>query len=423
MALIKPFQGLFYNPDRVTGTHVVAPPYDIITPDYQNTLYEKSPYNIVRIDLGHDLSGDNNLVNKYTRASVYLKDWFKQGILIQDKKPAYYVYEITYSIDGMPKQMTGFMAAVRLEPIGTGCIHPHEMTRPKPKEDRLNILRYCLANISPIFGLYSCPEKWLFSVLQSAKTEALLFEAEDRDGHIHRLWSIHDIDTVETITQVLANKDIFIADGHHRYETALSFKEELDSRAYGRTGNELYSYTMMFLTNMEEEGFHLLPTHRMVKGISMDMLKRLNMAFNISPVAVDNGNSELAIRKLLSLMAQQEHCLGLYLRQDRSYYLLQYDIESLSIDEPEALKKLGVTVLHKIIFDRFLTPAEITFEINPVDTVHSVNSGDYEAAFFLNPTKTQDIHKVALARLRMPAKSTYFYPKLLTGMVMYMLNW
>jgi uncharacterized protein (DUF1015 family) len=314
------------------------------------------------------------------------------------------------------------MAAVRLEPIGTGCIHPHEMTRTKPKEDRLNILRYCLANISPIFGLYSCPEKWLLSVLQNAKTAVPLFEAEDREGHTHRIWSIYDMDTIETITQVLANKDIFIADGHHRYETALSFKEELDSRAYGRTGNELYHYAMMFLTNMDEEGFQVLPTHRLVRGISKDMLKRLNMAFNISTVAVDNGNSEQAIRKLFTLMSQQEHCLGLYLRQDRSYYLLQYDIESLSVDEPEVLKNLGVTVLHKIIFERFLSPEEITFEINPVDTVHSVNSGDYEAAFFLNSTKTEDIRKVALARLRMPAKSTYFYPKLLTGMVMYMLN-
>ena len=422
MAIIKPFRGLFYNYERVRGTDVVAPPYDIISSEYQQILYDRSPYNIVRIDFGKDLPGDNNQNNKYSRASMYLRDWIKDGIVVQDKSPAFYIYEANYKINGIQKQLTGFMGTVRLEPIGTGCIHPHEMTRPRPKEDRLNVLRYCLANISPIFGMYSCPMKWLTSVLEKAKADSCIIEAKDMKGHTHRLWPVYDIDSLETITQVLAKKDIFIADGHHRYETALAFKDELDSRGYERSGNELYRYVMMFLTNMEDEGFHLLPTHRLVKGISKDILNRLNMAFHISAVAVDNGNSEQAIRKLLTIMAQEKDCLGLYLRQDRSYYLLKYDIESLSVSEPEVLKNLGVTILHKVVFDRFLNPVEVKFEMDPVNTIHSVNSGDFEAAFFLNSTQTKDVHNVAMAHLRMPPKSTYFYPKLLTGMVMYLLN-
>lgn len=422
MAIIKPFRGLFYNPDRVKGTDVVAPPYDIISSEYQKVLYDQSPYNIIRIDFGMELPDDNKQNNKYTRASLQLREWINKGILVQDKRPAFYAYEVDYKINGIQKKLTGFMGTVKLEPIGIGCIHPHEMTRQKPKEDRLNILRYCLSNISPIFGMYSCPEKWLSSLLDKSKAGTSFIEAIDREGHMHRLWPIYDMDSVETISQALVKKDVFIADGHHRYETALTFKQELDARGYERSGNELYRYVMMFLTNMEEGGFHLLPTHRLVKGISKDMLKLLNTAFYIEAVAVDNGGSEQAIRKLLALMMQEKDCLGLYLRQDRSYYLLKYDIESLSVKEPEVLKHLGVTILHKIVFDRFLMPDEVKFEMDPVNTIHSVNSGDYEAAFFLNPTQTQDIHNVATARLRMPPKSTYFYPKLLTGMVIYMLN-
>ncbi|MCK5504028.1 MAG: DUF1015 domain-containing protein, partial [Thermodesulfovibrionia bacterium] len=257
MATVIPFKGTLYNPQKVDGSASMAPPYDIVTPELKEDLYKKSPYNIIRIDFGKDNDEDNNDENRYTRASKFLGDWLKEGVLISDLESSFYCYEIGYEINGLKKKTRGFLGAVKIEEPGSGKIHPHEMTYSKPKSDRLNILKYCHANTSPIFSLYSSEEKTASSILERVAREKAFIEADNGDGFRHRLWRISDSASIETIKREMASKDIFIADGHHRYETALEYKKDMEAKGHLKTGEEPFNYVMMFLANIEDGGLTL----------------------------------------------------------------------------------------------------------------------------------------------------------------------
>jgi uncharacterized protein (DUF1015 family) len=238
MANIIPFKGILYNPEKVDASSTKAPPYDVVTPDFKEELYKRDPHNIIRIDFGKDSDDDNEKENRYTRAAEYLSDWLDEGILIHDPEQSFYCYEINYEINGQVKNTRGILCAVKIEELGAGKIHPHEMTYSKPKSDRLNILRYCNANTSPIFSLYSSEEKLASSIIEDIVKETPFVETEDGDGFRHRLWRISDNPDIETIKKEISDKDVFIADGHHRYETALAFKKEMESKGLSKTGNE-----------------------------------------------------------------------------------------------------------------------------------------------------------------------------------------
>ncbi|MBI4686519.1 MAG: DUF1015 domain-containing protein [Nitrospirae bacterium] len=258
MAEIIPFKGVLYNPKRVKGSDVTAPPYDIVTTELKDILYQKSPHNIIRLDFGKDMPGDDEKKNRYTRASRLLRQWLKTGIFIEDKRPAFYCYETVYKINKEEKKLRGFLCAVKIEGLGKGSIYPHEMTRSKPKADRLNILRKCRANLSPIFSLYSSKERVASSILESAAKGRALVSSKNGDDFVHRLYKINDKASVEAIKKELADKHIFIADGHHRYETALEFRNEMSKKGQGLRvkGQEPkpWDYVLMFLANMEDEG-------------------------------------------------------------------------------------------------------------------------------------------------------------------------
>ncbi|MBA3060514.1 MAG: DUF1015 domain-containing protein [Nitrospirae bacterium] len=402
MAEIIPFKGVLYNMSKVSGEDVIAPPYDIIEPEYKEKLYSKSPYNIVRIDFGKELEGDNELQNKHTRAANNLNSWLKDGILHGSKTPAFYAYEVEYKVKEKTKKLRGFFSLVRLEELGKG-VYPHECTHSKPKADRLNLLRTCRANISPIFSLYNSPEKKASEIISRVMLQKPYMKAKDSDGAIHRLWVVEAEKDIKTTQNDLKGKPVFIADGHHRYETALEFKKEMN-----RSGG--WDYVLMFLANMSDEGLTILPAHRLVKNLSENSLDILSGYFAIEILSSQDD--------ITGALSECGHAIGFCHRNSDNLYLLRHKGSGLENINP-ALKELDVTILHELIFKKLLNISEVTYEMDAAETRDMVRKGIYDAAFFLNPTGVKDVERVALSGERMPPKSTYFYPKLLTGMVIY----
>lgn len=399
MAQIIPFKGILYNPEKVSGDDVIAPPYDIISPEQKELLYQKSPYNIVRIDFGKQTPEDNEKNNKYTRSRNYLELWQKEKILIQDDKACFYAYESDYSVSGETKKLKGFLALVKIEELGKG-IYPHEATHSKPKADRLNLMRACLANISPIYSLYNSPEKIASGIIDNIKDDPYI-TAHDTDGAVHKLYKISDESKINLIIKELSDKPIFIADGHHRYEVALEFKKEM--------GNGPWEYVLMFLANMADEGISILPTHRMIKGIKKEeVLSRLGQDFTIQTCGLECDIVE-------RLLHEGKNTFGLYLGSNEQWYILRYKGTDLRDVEP-ALRELDVVILHELILKKDLGITDVAYEMDVAESLHKVRKGEFDAVFFLNPTRVENVERVALSGLRMPPKSTYFYPKLLTGM-------
>jgi uncharacterized protein (DUF1015 family) len=407
---VIPFKGLLFSRSRVSGDDVVAPPYDVISPEYKEVLYAKSPFNIVRVDFGKELPDDKGDSNKYTRASVLLEQWTRMGILVRDSEPAFYAYEMDYTVAGSRKVLKGILGLVKIVELGSG-VYPHEMTHSKPKADRLDLMRYCEANISPIYSIFNSPEQRTSRVLDAIDEKPYL-TARDANGAMHKIFKISDTGNTTLISSELSNQPIFIADGHHRYEVALEYKKEMDQKTH-RTDDRPrpWDYVLMFLANMADEGITILPTHRMVKGITdnVAVLEKLRSDFEMKelPLAADISSE---------ILAEGEHAFGLYLKADRKWHVLKYLGGKLK-DLPPALNSLDVVVLHELILKRDLGITDVAYEMDVKEAVKKVHGGDFDAVFFLNPTGVRDIELVASANLRMPPKSTYFYPKLLTGMV------
>ncbi|MCI0469667.1 MAG: DUF1015 domain-containing protein [Nitrospirae bacterium] len=411
MAKIIPFQGILYNAERFSGDEVAAPPYDIITPAYKEVLYNKSPYNVVRIDFGREEEGDSEGSNKYTRARDYLEGWFAEGALVRDDKPALYAYEVDYQIYGKRKRLRGILALVKIEELGKG-VYPHEETHSKPKTDRLNLMKTCRANTSPIYSLYHSPERITSGILEKNHGKPYL-EATDLEGAIHKLYKIKDESEIERIKGELFDKAIFIADGHHRYEVAAEYKRIMDEASDKKAGNDKekpWDYVLMFLANMSDEGITILPTHRMVKGVppKEEVFKRLEQDFSISKLDMNAD--------IIAAISTGKNTFGFYLDNEEGWHILKYRGGHLENLDP-ALRNLDVSVLHELILKKDMGITDIAYEMNAKEAVEKVNRREFDAVFFLNPTAVGDVERVALSNLRMPPKSTYFYPKLLTGLV------
>jgi uncharacterized protein (DUF1015 family) len=410
MPNVIPFKGLLFNREKVSGDDVIAPPYDVISPDYKDVLYNKSPYNIVRIDFGREMPDDVAGSNKYSRAGALLNQWTSDGILVRDKKPAFYAYEMDYTVMGSKKMLKGIFGLVKIVELGSG-VYPHEMTHAKPKADRLDLMRYCEANLSPIYTIYNSPERVTSDILDSDGADPYL-TARDADGAVHKLFRISDPAKTDLISRELSDKALFIADGHHRYEVALEFKKEMDIKT-GRADDKPrpWDYVLMFLANMSDEGITILPTHRLIKGISGkdSVLEKLKSDFELTECPPDANISSV-------LLKAGGHTFGLYLNTDRKWHVLKYLGGRLKDMHP-ALNNLDVVVLHELILKRDLGVAGVAYEMDVREAIKKVHDHEFDALFFLNPTTVEDIERVASAGLRMPPKSTYFYPKLLTGMV------
>lgn len=407
MAEVIPFNGILYNTAKVKSGDVVAPPYDIITPELRDVLYKKSLYNIVRIDAGLEQPGDDGGENKYVRAARSMKTWMEEGILQRSAKPCFYAYEMDYPSEGERKKLHGFFGLVRLRELGEG-VYPHEETHSKPKVDRLNLMSACEANTSPIFSLYHSEKKGASRVVEKAVKENPYMEAEDGDGAIHRLWVIEGEEETAAIARDLSDKAIYIADGHHRYETALEYRNIMNEKSAPVTGSEPYNYVLMFLANIADRSITILPAHRIIKCTQRNALDRLSGHFEIKTMSLDDD--------IIEAMKGKARTLGFYQRGERNQYLLKYRGGGLTGIHP-ALKGLDVTILHELVLKGLLEVSGIRYEMDPSIARRTVMEGGYDAVFFLNPTRVEDVENVALSSMRMPPKSTYFYPKVMTGFV------
>ncbi len=308
------------------------------------------------------------------------------------------------------------MGLVGLEPFESGIVLPHEETRSKPKADRLNLMRSTKANISPIFSLYSSKHKVTSSVLESITSNSEpVIEGTDPLGCVHRLWRIDDEANIRAISGEMQDLKIFIADGHHRYETALEYMREMN----GKGSTSKAGYVMMFLANMEDSGLSVLPTYRLIKKVPSDMIDRLKKRFNMEPVAM----SVDSLNFLDELTTREGHCFGVYAGEGSGFIFSVKSGAFTNMDMPSPpLGNLDVIVLHRLILEKILGVNEFSYEMSAAKAIKMVDSGEFEAAFFLNATRLHELRDVALDGKRMPPKSTYFFPKLMTGMVLNQLD-
>jgi len=431
MARIEPFAGIRYNQEVIPDLALVTtPPYDIIDEAAQERYYQRHPYNIIRLELGRILPGDDHRDNRYRRAAACFQGWLREGILRREENPALYLYEQEFSLGGETRVRTGFFCNVQLSEYSQGEILPHEETLPKAKEDRLKLLRACHANFSPIFGLYADETGVIDQLLQLGQgNRPPHISLVDEAGEGHRLWIIDSPGIIEKVRELMLPRTIFIADGHHRYETALAFHREAQEQ-----GLEGYGRVMMVLVNLYNPGLAILPTHRLVRGIAgLDVdrfLDRLAADFGVEPHPLSQAGSGEAegVTQLLATRGQGQHAFGLYAGGQQAFLLTLrpgVTLERVGPGRSQAWRQLDVSILHSLILEAHLgigsqereSEAHLTYTRDPHFALRSVKQGDYQMAFLLNPTRVEEVTAVAAAGDKMPQKSTFFYPKLLTGLV------
>ncbi len=407
MTEVIPFRGLLYNPSKVPLGDVIAPPYDIITPEKQEELYNRSNHNIARIDYGKIFPDDDDENNRYTRASEYLKKWINEGIMALTEKPAYYIYEAIYHVGSVRKVMRGVFGAVRLVELGNG-VYPHEETHSKPKEDRLNLMHACQGNTSPIFSLYNHPGGETSGVIRDVVQQTPHLEIKDDEGILHRCWVVDRKDYTSTIRKDLSDIEIIIADGHHRYETALEFQRQISSTYAVKTAGMDFHYVLMLLVSISDGGFTILPTHRLVRDIPDNPLDLLQPYFTI-----EHRKNDLNITEAIS---SYQNTFGLCLSEKEGFFVLKYKGGDLS-DRPAIIRNIDVMVLHDLIFKKLYNLRDFDYEMDVKKALNRLKEKEYQLVFFLKATKVEDVEKVARMGFRMPPKSTYFYPKIPTGLV------
>jgi uncharacterized protein (DUF1015 family) len=437
MAKIVPFRGLRYAKARVGDAgSVMAPPYDVISPEMQDRLYERSPYNMVRLILGKTLENDSETSNRYSRAAADFQAWQREGILERDETPSIYLYDQEYPVeDGDPVVRKGFMALTRLEDFSSGVVKPHEKTLSGPKTDRFNLTKACGANFSPIFSLYSDPCCVLEALTRKEKERVPDIEVLDDDGVMHRLWQVTEPQIIRKAQDLLDSKPLFIADGHHRYETSLNYRNYMREKHPDYTGKEPFNYVMMYFANMEDQGMLIFPTHRLIFNIPdfsiPTLLQSLGKYFSVEASSIDPADpaARAGVRKALQEKGKEAHTLAFFAGADKVYYLSLKDEKSMDelfeAKSPKALRTLDVSILHRLILERLLniTPeaqeqqSNLKYIKNFDEPFERVLKGEAQGAFLMNPTRMTEVRDVANAGEKMPQKSTYFYPKLLTGLV------
>jgi uncharacterized protein (DUF1015 family) len=426
MAKILPFKGILYNQAKVKNLEsVMAPPYDVISPQMQEELYKAHLNNIVRVILGRELKGDNKKNNKYKRAAGLISKWLRGGILKKDRKSSIYIYEQEYLYKGKPKKRIGFISLMRIGDPSSSLVLPHEYTFSKPKKDRLNLIRQTKANTSPIFCIYRDDGNKITSLLKrySAAREPII------DMHIegvgHKVWQLSDSKTISRIRKGLDRKQVFIADGHHRYEVALGFRDEM-RRRLGKKRAKKFDNLMVYLSSLTDEGLTIFSTYRVIRNLGKvrwdDLKKKLARYFDIEKV-----KDKAAMFKKLE-KAKTGYIFGVYFK-NHSFYILKLKNseildDAIKVDKSHEWKRLNVTVLHFLVFDHILHIDE--FSANDRNIIYTrdedyainlVDQGECDIVFFQLPTKVAEVQNIAKGGDRMPHKSTYFYPKLLTGLV------
>ncbi|HEY1186724.1 MAG TPA: DUF1015 domain-containing protein [Gemmata sp.] len=428
MADIRGFRGFRYDLGSVGAlSDVVAPPYDVVDVALQKSLYESSPYNAIRLELTRDEPGDDDTSNKYTRAGNTLREWVLANVVKQDTARGLYVYEQEYTVEGKTFTRRGFMARVRLEPFGQGKIYPHEQTMSGPKEDRLKLYRATGFNLSPVFGLYPDPADEVFAALEPLIRSAPPLVARDHLGVINRLWSVTDSAVVSKIIGLMGPKPVYIADGHHRYETGVKYLEE--RRAAGEVADDeaAPNFCLMMLVGMSDPGLLILPTHRLVSGLAsgitaprledilsehFDILERTGTSAQAAweHVQMDGSQSAFAF----GTVADGQWTVAKFRAPEV--------MATLAPEQSPDWRALGVSILHKLVLDRLVrekvggTPmCKYVHLLSEV--TDSTAKNECQLACLVPPATMGDVERIAGHGEKMPPKSTYFYPKLLTGLV------
>lgn len=436
MAIIRPFQAWRYDPAKVRIEDVVTQPYDKISPAMQERYYAANPNNLVRIILGKAEAGDDDQVNIYSRAGDNFRNWRASGVLHRDSTPSVYAYQQHFKVpgdtSGMRHLRTGFIALGKIHDYSERVVHRHEQTLSKPKADRLNLLRATRGHFGQIFMLYRSSHDLLGSLVPPPTVAV-----KDEYGVEHRLWRMSDPKFIAKLQHDMADKKLIIADGHHRYETALAFRNEMRDAHPGSDENAPWEYVMMTFVNMDSPGLVILPTHRVVKGLDKfdlsDLLTQAAHWFTVEDVTSrfhpeqpvdllegDDAPHYAYTPTMLAVSSNRVHLLR-----------AKAGVAEQALPTVDARERqLDVVQLHKLLLEKSLGMTEediraqtyLAYVRDPREAVASVRSGGAQVAFLINPVKMDQMRDIAFAGGVMPQKSTDFYPKLLSGLTIYALD-
>lgn len=437
MADVIPFRGILYNPEKIDDvTHVVTPPYDVISPEEQDMYYNRHSANVIRLDFGKKKETDSTQNNHHTRAAHYYHSWLKDGILIRDDKPAFYLTSVEFEVEGKRVVRYGMIALVGLEPFEKGIVLPHEKTFSKVKSERLELMKHCHANFSQIFSIYRDDDGILSKLKQAVDGMAPIADIVDDKGDRHQLWRITDPSVHTQVSDAMANKRLFIADGHHRYETALNYRNWLSQKHPGMDASHPANYIMMYLCSMDDPGLVILPAHRMQIDVGQGNLSgfraRAETYFDITSIPFSAGDMQNAETSFIDQLHRNavKNSFGVLIKDSSEFLVMVLKNgvmdQRFGNDIPEPLKHLDVTVLTRLVFmeilgfsqERLDDEKRIAYSSNARDALAAVTSGRCDMTFIMNPTKMESVREIAAAGLIMPRKTTYFYPKAITGLVM-----
>lgn len=440
---IRPFRAFRFDPAVVGDAGLcIAPPYDVIDEQLQDRLYRQSPYNIVRIDRGKELAADSEYENVHTRAAALLRQWIDRGVLRQDPQDALYGYVQDFEVGGQPVVRKGIIALARLEDFGP-VVRPHEEILPKPMLERLRLKRATAAQLGLVFMLYEDPEAVVERILDKALApgpggDSVLVDAMDEQGVRHRLCAVTAVEEIRQITRMMAPKPCIIADGHHRYTTGLRFAEE--------SGDPAARYQMMALTNVCQQGLVVLATHRLVRGLrdfdGARLLAGLRGSFHLERHPFTTPGEKAKARdsmqaRMKDAFEHDQTALGVYFGHGAFHLARLHDRHAMAAAAPAmspAWHELDVAVLHTLVLEQHLgiTPEEraegqlITYLKDTAsgldEAIAQVDAGVQQVGFFLNPIKIRQLFAVTDRGQRMPQKSTFFYPKMFTGLTLQILE-
>ena len=423
MAEIRPFQGLRYSISAGKLDDLVAPPYDVLSSDERDAFAAKNEHNVVHLTLPEQRSDDRSKFVKYARSAAALAQWRREGALALEAKPVFYRYKQTFVVPGTRDEIarTSVIALIKVEPYEKGVVLPHEQTFPKHKEDRLRILEATRSHLECIYGLFEDQDGRIFSSIDGAPAERVA-DVRTSDGVRHIIETISDNRACNALSMSLASKKVWIADGHHRYETACTFRE-----AQGKQGHLIpEDYMMMALSSMSDPGLVLLPTHRILSKLPVEAVKVdevLQRYFNLRKLPNGSLMNEISL-----LHASGTRAFGVALPGGAGWVATVSDLgkicELIDSGDSEQLKSLDVSILHKLILEKMFGVVgldAISYTRDSDEAVNAVKNGA-AAAFLMNPPSVQDMKSIAVGGEKMPQKSTFYYPKILSGLVMWSLN-
>ena len=442
MAEVRPFRGIYYNPSAISNmAEVVMPPFDVISPKEQEDAYRLHPHNMIRLELSRKTPSDSDQDNTHVRSARAYRNWISEEILLQDDTPAYYLATTDFSIDDTRFTRLGLIGRIRLEPFEKGVVRPHEKTFSRVRADRLELMKACRTNFSPIYALYPDATGTISGMLKGPlEHERAAMDFEDRNGHRHRLWRLSDPVTQQKLSQEFLERIICIADGHHRYETSLAYREWVRKNDPSYSDRHPANYVMMHLTAMEDPGMVILPAHRLLRKVPAEaratLLERAPEFFHVGRIPFGDNGGTAACRQLVSRLgnAGTDTRIGICMKDGREFYLLT--LKPHVMDQrygkelSDTLRDIDVTVLTRLIFIDILgfdharldDEKLIGYASTARKAVEEVGTGEYDITFILNSTRIDQVRRVADNGLIMPRKATYFYPKVIAGLVMHSLE-